>query len=102
MVEKEDKKTTHSDNSFGIAGVVFGILSILNLSVIGIIMGILGLIFSLKQNKIMKNKWSKAGIVLNIIGIIVGIVAVIFLVKYASDYLAQITQPGQLQLPGTY
>ena len=103
MAEKEEKKTTHSDNSFGVAGVIFGILSILSLSVGGIAIGIIGLIFSLRQKKIMKNQWSKSGIVLNIIGIIIGIAVVIFLVKYASDYLAQITQAGQLQgLPGGF
>ena len=95
-------KSTTSDNSFGIVGVVFGILSILSLSVVGIAMGIVGLIFGLRQHKLARNKWSQVGIILNIIGIILGIIAVIFLVNYAQDYLAQITQPGQIQVPGAY
>ena len=53
-------------------------------------MGIIGLVFSLRQNKVNKNKWSRAGIILNIIGIIVGIIAIVFLVKYASQYINQI------------
>ena len=92
-IKKESEKRT-SDNSFGIAGVVFGILSILSLSVIGIVMGIVGLLFSLKQKKVNKNKWSKSGFVLNIIGIIFGIAAIYFLFTYASQLIGQ--------LPGGY
>lgn len=88
MIKKEDG--VNRDNSFGVAGVVLGILSIVSLSVLGIILGIAGLVFSLKQNKHGKNKWSKAGIILNIIGIILGIAAIVFFVNYLPDYLSQL------------
>jgi len=85
----ESKISGTRDNSFGVAGVIFGVLSILSLSVGGVVMGIVGLFFSLKQKKIMKNKWSNSGIVLNIIGIIVGLIAIYVLFNYATDYIAQ-------------
>ncbi|MCH7568534.1 MAG: hypothetical protein IIA87_03860 [Nanoarchaeota archaeon] len=92
MVKKEvvKKSVAVQENSLGVAGVVFGILSVLSLSVGGIIMGIVGLVFSLKQSKLNKNKWSKAGIVLNIVGIILGIIAIYVLVNYAADILGQL------------
>ena len=85
-----DKKEVRAskDNSFGIAGVVLGIISVLFLSN-GIITGIIGLVFSLKQKKLNANKWSKAGIILNVIGIILGIAMLIFLFKFSQGYLAQ-------------
>ena len=93
MARKEVvKRSVSGDNSSGIVGVVFGILSLLTLSVPGVVMGIVGLLFSLKQNKVMKNKWSKAGIILNILGIILGIIAIIFLYNFAINYLAQLQQ----------
>lgn len=85
-------KKEMSDNSFGVAGVILGILSVLSLSFIGIIFGIIGLVFSMRQAKIEKNKWSKAGMILNGIGIILGIAAIILLVNYIPDYLAQLQQ----------
>ena len=83
-------KKEAGDNSFGVAIVVLGILSILSLSVLGIILGAVGLVFSLKQKKVDKNKWSKAGMILNLIGIVLGILVIIFFFNYASSYLAQI------------
>ena len=97
MIKKEVSKTTTGENGAGIVGVVFGILSVVSLSVGGIVLGIIGLIFSFKQKKAAANKWSKAGIILNIIGIILGVLAIYFLVNYASSYLAQLQglQVGQ-------
>ncbi len=71
------------DNSFGISSVILGILSIVISGGNGIILGIIGLFFSLKQKKISKNKWSKAGLILSIIGIILGIVAIIVVTIFA-------------------
>jgi hypothetical protein len=87
MVKKE---FNNCGNAFGIVSVVFGILSILSLSAGGVVMGIVGLIFGLKQKKNSPNSWSKAGIVLSIVGIILGIVMIVFLINYLSDYIAQL------------
>ena len=90
MEKKEETEKATKDNSFGIAGVIFGILSILSLSVEGIVIGIIGLIFSLRQKKVMKNQWSKVGIILNIIGIVVGIIATYLLYNYfLGEYINQ-------------
>jgi uncharacterized membrane protein len=92
MSDKEGQKA--SDNSCGVVGVVFGILSIVSLSVGGVVMGVIGLIFSMKQKNKMPNKWSKAGTILSWIGIIIGIIAVVFLFRYANDYVSQLGLEG--------
>lgn len=85
------KKEEMRDNSFGIVGVVFGILSVLSISAVGVVLGAVGLVFSIVQNKRFKEKWGRAGIILNVIGIVLGIVAIILYIKY-GDYLNQIQQ----------
>ena len=86
-----------NDNSFGTASVVLGVVGLTLSSLIGVVLGIVGLIFGKKQNKINKNSWSKAGIIINTISIIVGIVA--FIILFISsinnflnnpDFVAQI------------
>ncbi len=88
------KEVYERDNSFGVAGVVLGVMSILSVSAMGIVTGVVGLVFSIMQNKKGKNKWSTAGIALNIIGIILGIIAIIFLVNFASQVLANLPAQG--------
>jgi glycopeptide antibiotics resistance protein len=82
-----------TDNSFGIAGVILGILSVLSLNIVGIVLGFIGLTFSRKQNKIAKNKWSKYGMVLNVIGIVVGVVLLVVLINFLKDGASQLVQP---------
>jgi uncharacterized BrkB/YihY/UPF0761 family membrane protein len=78
------KKGENKDNSFGVSSVILGILSIVLASAngMGIILGIIGIVFSKKQEKIGKNKWSKAGFILNLIGIILGIVLLTVFIIY--------------------
>ena len=93
MVKKEVGKGSAMDNSSGVAGVVLGIMSLISFSLISIPLGIIGLIFSLKQKKIDNNKWARYGKVINIIGIIIGIVVVILaivIVKNNPEFLAQL------------
>jgi len=89
-----------SDNSFGVGGVILGILSIIFSSITGIILGIIGYTFSSKQSKLAKNKWSKIGKILNLIGIIIGIISFTFLVitlMKDPNFLSQLanSQNGQ-------
>ena len=80
------------DNSFGTAAVVLAILSITFSTAIAKILGINGLVFAKKQKNIMKNSWSKVGIILNIIGIILGIAVFTFaLINFLKNpqFLAQ-------------
>jgi len=81
-----------TDNSFGIAGVILGILSVLSLNIVGIVLGFIGLTFSRKQNKIAKNKWSKYGLFLNVIGIVVGVVLLVVLINFLKAGASQLAQ----------
>jgi drug/metabolite transporter (DMT)-like permease len=78
-------KKSASDNSFGTASVVLGIISIAFSSMIGVLLGIIGLIFAFNQSKIEKNKWAKAGKILNIIGVLLGIVAIVIFSLYSDS-----------------
>jgi Na+-driven multidrug efflux pump len=91
VIKKGDKIS--GDNSSGVVGVILGILSIILLSGTGIFLGVIGLIFSMKQNKVNRNKWTRAGITLNVIGIILGIIAIVLVAVYA-DQISQIMAQG--------
>ena len=79
-MKKEAEKTY--DNSFGIAAVILGIFSILFAypPLYGLTLGVISLIFAGKQQKIMRNNWSRNGRTLALIGIILSIAFAIFLV----------------------
>ena len=80
MVNKKKNIST----GFGIAGFVLGILSVVLFTFwgIGIILGILGLIFSIIQIKRYKTNLSIVGVILSIIGIILGISMLIALIAF--------------------
>jgi protein-S-isoprenylcysteine O-methyltransferase Ste14 len=80
MKKEERVKSNSKENSFGVASVVLGILSILFSSFYGVILGVIGIVFAAKQQKISPNKWSRAGKILSIIGTILSIVVIIFLI----------------------
>lgn len=97
-MKKEAKKTEHSyDNSFGVAAVVLGILSIVFASFYGLILSIIALVFANKQNARQKNSWSKAGKILAIIGIILSVITIIATVFYFQDIIAQTGTPYAIQ-----
>lgn len=66
-----------NDNSAAVVSVVLGILSIVLASLVGLILGITGLIFAIKQEKYMKNKWTRVGKILNIAGIVVSVIVIV-------------------------
>lgn len=83
---KRDTVMHSHDNSCGTASVILGILSLVSASPIAILLGIIGLIFGVKQKRKQQNRWSTWGITLNIIGIIIGIIMIIVAVRIiASD-----------------
>lgn len=73
-MKKEDLK---NDNSFGIAGVSLGISSIVLASFNGLLLGIVALVFAMKQQKKSPNSWGKNGKIVAIVGIILSILSVI-------------------------
>lgn len=81
------------DNSFGVASIILGILSIVFASINGIIFGIIALVFASKQQKRAPNAWGRRGKVLAIIGIVLSLILTVIL----------LTNPGLLQqLGGQY
>jgi uncharacterized membrane protein HdeD (DUF308 family) len=85
------KEDNIKDNSFGILSVTLGIISILFLGFPGVLSGILSIVFGFMQDRVSKNKWSKAGKILGIIGIVLGILAIIlsyYLLYSSADYSA--------------
>ena len=61
---------------------LFILMILLNPIIIGILVGIIGIIFCLIQQKKHKTKLGRIGIILNSIGIIISIVMLIILIKY--------------------
>ncbi len=96
MKDESDGKK-HGDNSCGVVGVIFGILSLVFVIVpfAGVILGIIGVIFSYKQKRIMANKWATAGLWMCWIGIILGaiwsIVYVKGVIEFAKQYREQLS-----------
>ena len=79
-----EKGVNYSNNSFGIASVVLGIVgSVLGVLVLPIFLSITGLIFGIIQYKRGKNAWAVWGIVLSVLGIII---TVYVLVQGISAY----------------
>jgi len=101
MVKREEKKVElkSSQEAFGIIGLTLGVLSIIMVGSNGIIMAIVGLIFSIMQQKKNPTKIGKAGIIVNIVSIIVAIIFIIVLIKYLAPILQQ--QLSQLNIPTT-
>ena len=80
--------TSKADNSCGVVSVVLGIIGIFLSSLGGAILGLVGLVFGIKQKKYTpQNKWAIAGIILNIISIVLGILFFILALYFAFNYL---------------
>jgi len=82
------------DNSCGVAGVTLGIMSLLMVGSLGIVAGIIGLFFSLKQKKMKVNAWAKWGIALNVVRIILGVVAIYIIATYLASQLGAYNVAG--------
>jgi vacuolar-type H+-ATPase subunit I/STV1 len=52
------------------------ILSIVLASVLGVILGIIALVFAVKQQKLSRNVWGRRGKILAIVGIILSIIVI--------------------------
>lgn len=70
MVKKKE------NNTWGLWSLILGIASIVFcwFSLLGIISGILAIVFSIKQEKISKNRNAKVGKITGIIGLILSII----------------------------
>ena len=77
MAEKEKTE------GLGISAFTLGVLGIIFSGWIGMIISVVGLIFSIAQQKRHKTKMGKTAFILNIIGIVLSIVVVILYAKFA-------------------
>jgi len=77
MAEKEKIE------GLGISGFTLGIMGIIFAGWIGMIICIIGLIFSFVQQKRHKMKIAKVGVILNIIGIVLSIAVIVLYAKIA-------------------
>ena len=80
MAKKSGEKS--NNESLGIIGLTLGISSIIFMGNNGILLGIVGLVFSMIQQKKNPTKIGKAGIIVNIVGIILAVVFLIVFIQY--------------------
>ncbi len=94
--EVGEKDRNSNDNSFGILGVTLGILSIIFSSppINGLVLGILGLVMGIKQDKNNKMGWGKVAKILSVIGIILSIIMWIVLTYTLRTHPELLTQFG--------
>jgi len=79
---KENKKIKQDSNGYGISGLVLGIGSIIFswVPIFGLVVGIIGLIFSIKQRGLSPNNIATAGFATSIIGIVLSLVCLIWMI----------------------
>jgi len=89
--------TNSSDNSFGLASAILGIMSIIfatSDSVGGIILAIIALVFANKQNSVSETKWSRYGKILGVLGLILNIILLITAIIFIVQNYDKISQIG--------
>ncbi len=95
MKKVASRVSRSSNNSFGSSSVVLGIISMVFPSYFGVVPGIIGLIFALKQRSDNNNQWALWGMTLTIIGVLLNILDLIYgtgqsgvVVQYLNGYKA--------------
>jgi hypothetical protein len=85
--EKTDKP-----NGYGIASLVLGIVSIVLcwVPVVGLVAGVLGIIFYVQQKKTFPNGISTAGLVTSIVGLAFSVLYTIFWIFFAAAISAAV------------
>lgn len=100
-MKKEEGK--NYDNSFGVASVIMGILSLAFFwtVVLGVVFAILGFIFGIIQLKRNKNSWTIVGIILSVAGLLFSVLVLIGYAAVLSQFentmntcIANPSQPG--------
>ncbi|MCA9495877.1 MAG: hypothetical protein KC589_02960 [Nanoarchaeota archaeon] len=83
-IKKADTKEVNPSNTFGILGLIAGILAIfLSIVYIGLIFAILAITFYFIQKKIQKTSIALVGLILGIIGLIFSLIMIIFTIFIA-------------------
>jgi len=81
------KQSKEFGEGIGNSGFTLGILSILLAGTMGILIAVVGLIFSVLQQRKNPTKLGKVGVILNIIGFILSIAFIIYLVPIFQSTL---------------
>lgn len=84
------------DNNYGIASLVFGILSIA-IPFFGAILGIIGLIMYSQQIKIERNGIATAGLVTSIVGLVIWGLWLIMMVFMFGFFGFDVFRPGMMR-----
>jgi|SRR3989344_1592362 len=88
-ISKKSKKSIskvkpNTANGMGVSSLVLGIISlfltVLGIPIIGIILGILGIIFSKKQKKIFPNGIQQAGYITSIVSLVISSIYSVFII----------------------
>ena len=87
--KKEGVKDERTNEALSVSGFILGILSILFLGAQGMIIGIVGIVFSSYAYKKKKTKIGKIGIILNIIGLVLGILLLALVMIFAEQIYSQ-------------
>jgi hypothetical protein len=93
---KEKKEYHSSQEGFGIAGFVLSLLTIIFAGGFGILMGVIAIIFCMRQQKKHPMKLAKAGIIISIIGIVFSILYILAMIFLGSTIQQQL---GNSALP---
>ncbi len=88
------KKEEGNDNSFGVASVVLGIISLLLFFTIipAIILAVISICFAVAQRKRQKNNWAMWGLILSILSLVLSIIAIIAIVSFVTSILETVRQ----------
>ncbi len=91
-----EKQVNSQNTSKGTAGFVLSLIGLILVffPYVGIILSILGLIFSIKQRKINKTGLSTAGLVIGIIGIIINIIVLILTIFVIISIIPNLPAAG--------
>ena len=85
MVNKKESQGTGEE--LGLIGFVMGILSIILVVSNGLVIGLVGILISMTQQRRKPTKFGRLGVILNLIGILLGILAAILLATVLKSYL---------------
>ena len=73
-------------NNFGIASLVLGIISVVFcwVPILGLVSGIIGLVFYSKQKRSYPNGIATAGLVTSIVGLVLSVIYTVFWIIYGA------------------
>jgi hypothetical protein len=98
-VQQVQATQEHEDTGYGVTSLVLGISSIL-LPFLGIVTGVLAIIFANKQKKIKSNGMATAGMVTGIIGLVIHpltlFVVLVFVILFGALMGSLAVAPGAI------